>query len=86
MTLTISAARARALFNAPRNLVLADSLVAKAIEITFYFQKLNPDLIWFVENCDSAMLWGKDVAKDFKNYVMLDYCQYNGVLCNAAQN
>ena len=33
----------------PRNLVLADSLVANALEIITYFQKLNPDLIWFIE-------------------------------------
>ena len=63
---------------APRNLTLADSLVAKAIEIIQYFQKLNPDLIWFIENGDSTMLWGREVAKDLQTYVVLDYCQYNG--------
>jgi len=62
----------------PRNLELADSLVAKAIEIITYFQKLNPDLIWFIENGDSTMLWGRVVAQNLTNYVVLDYCQYQG--------
>ena len=43
---------------APRNFALADSLVAKAIEIINYFQKLNPGLIWFIENGDSTLLLG----------------------------
>ena len=71
-------ARCRTRAKTPRNLALADSLVAKAIEIIQYFQKLNPDLIWFIENGDSTMLWGREVAKDLRNYVILDYCQYNG--------
>jgi len=62
----------------PRNLVLADSLVAKTIEIIKHFETLNPDLIWFIENGDSTLLWGRDVAKDLTNYVVVDYCQYNG--------
>lgn len=71
-------ARCRTRAKTPRNLVPADSLVAKAIEIIQYFQKLNPDLIWFLENGDTTMLWGRDVAKDLKTYVVLDYCRYNG--------
>ena len=71
-------ARCRTRAKTPRNLALADSLVAKAIEIVQYFHKLNPDLIWFLENGDSTMLWGREVAKDLTNYVILDYCQYNG--------
>ncbi len=70
--------RARTRAKTPRNLALADSLVAKAIEIIKYFQTLNPDLIWFIENGDTTMLWGREVAKDLKTYVVLDYCQYNG--------
>ena len=62
----------------PRNLVLADSLVAKALEIITYFQKNNPALIWFIENGDSTLLWGREVAKDLTNFVRLDYCQYHG--------
>ena len=59
----------------PRNFASADSLVAKAVEIIQYFQKLNPDLIWFLEN-GMTLLWGREVAKDLTNYVRLDYCQY----------
>ena len=62
----------------PRNLVLADSLVSKTIEIIQYFEKLNPSLIWFIENGDSSLLWGREVAKDLTTYATLDYCQYNG--------
>ncbi len=71
-------ARCRTRAKTPRNLALADRLVAKSLEILHYFQKLNPDLIWFVENGDSTMLWAREVAKDLTNYVVLDYCHYNG--------
>ena len=69
--------RARTRAKQPRNLALADSLVAKAIEFIKYFQKLNPDLIWFLEN-GQTMLWERDVARSLTNYDVLDYCQYNG--------
>ena len=62
----------------PRNLVLADSLVAKTIEITRHFEKLNPSLIWFIENGDSTMLWTREVAKTLTTYVRVDYCTYSG--------
>ena len=71
-------ARCRTRAKTPRNLILADRLVAKAIQIISYFQKLNPDLIWFIENGDSTMLWGREVAKDLTNYVVVDYCQFGG--------
>ena len=70
--------RTRTRAKTPRNLALADSLVAKTIEIITYFQKSNFQLIWFIENGDSTMLWERHVAKDLTNYVVLDYCQYNG--------
>jgi site-specific DNA-cytosine methylase len=70
-------ARCRTRAKTPRNLVLADSLVAKALEIIRYFEKLNPDLIWFVEN-GMTMLWGREVAKELTTYKVVDYCQYNG--------
>ena len=47
-------ARGRTRAKTPRNLVLADSLVAKAIEIINQFQELNPGRIWFIENGDST--------------------------------
>ena len=60
----------------PRNFKLADSLVAKALEIIHYFEQKNPALLWFLENGDSTLLWGREVAKKLSNYVVLDYCQY----------
>ena len=42
-------ARCRTRARKPRNFALADNLVAKSLEIILYFQKLNPDLIWFIE-------------------------------------
>ncbi len=71
-------ARCRTRAKTPRNFALADSLVAKALEIIQYFQKLNPDLIWFLENGDSTLLWKREVAKDLTNFVRVDYCQYGG--------
>ena len=69
-----SMARTRA--KTPRNLVLADKLVARALEIIHYFEALNPKLIWFMENGNSTLLWKRAVAKDLTTYVKLDYCQY----------
>ena len=60
----------------PRNFKLADSLVAKALEIINYFEQKNPALIWFLENGDSTLLWRREVAKNLKDFVVLDYCQY----------
>ena len=61
-----------------RNLALADSLVAKTMETIKYFQNLNPDLIWFIENRNSTMLWKRNLAKDLTTHKILDYYQYNG--------
>ena len=60
----------------PRNYMLADSLVAKAIEIIKYFQARNPELAWFVENPDSSHLWSRAVAWELYPRVRLDYCAY----------
>ena len=70
--------RARTRAKTPRNLALAERLVAKALEIIYYFVERNPDLIWFVENGDSTMLWETEVAKSLVlgAYVVLDYCCY----------
>ena len=40
-----------------RKLDYADSLVAKTLEIIRYFEKLNPRLLWMIENGDSTLLW-----------------------------
>ena len=70
--------RCRTRAKTSRNLVLADSLISKALEIIEYFQRLNPKLIYFVENGNSTLLWGREVAKNLTNYVTVDYCQYGG--------
>lgn len=50
-----SSVRTRA--KTPRDLLLADSLVRKTIEIIEYFHTINPAMQYFVENPDSSMLW-----------------------------
>ena len=50
-------ARCRTRAKTPRNFASADSLVSKA---------QNEGLLWCLENGDSALLWGRDVAKDLK--------------------
>ena len=67
---------ARTTAKTPRNYELADALVAKTIEIIFYFQNRNPELAWFVENPDSSHLWSRAVAWELYPRVRLDYCQY----------
>ncbi len=57
----------------PRNLELADALVNKTWEIIEHFKKVNPALIWFIENPDTSLLWKRF---KFPEYVRLDYCQY----------
>ena len=63
----------------PRNYMLADSLVAKAIEIIKYFQARNPELAWFVENPDSSQLWSRAVAWDLYPRIRLSYCAYGAL-------
>ena len=70
--------RARTTARRPRNFMLADALAGRAWEIIQYFLKLNPDMLWFIENPDSSLLWGRDVAAEFTPQVRLDYCQYGG--------
>ena len=70
--------RARTTGRHPRNFELADALAGRAWEIIQYFLQLKPDLLWFLENPDSSMLWGRGVAAEFTPQVRLDYCQYKG--------
>ena len=67
---------ARTTAKTPRNYELADSLVARAIEIIKYFQLRNPELAWFVENPDSSQLWSRAVAWELYPRNRLDYCAY----------
>jgi hypothetical protein len=59
-----------------RNLVLADSLVAKTWEIVQHFKHLNPEVLFFIENPDSSWLWKRPVSAPFPHHVRLDFCQY----------
>ena len=68
--------RARTTGRRPRNLELADALAGRTWDIIQYFLKLNPEMQWFIENPDSSLLWGREVASEFSPYVRLDYCQY----------
>ena len=63
----------------PRNFLLADSLVEKTIEIIKYFEKLNPRLIWFIENGHTTMLWERDVARNLTDYTVVDYCCFGAL-------
>lgn len=54
---------ARSTAKTPRNLSLADSLVAKTVDIIEYFHRLNPSLQYFVENPDTSMLWKRWVSR-----------------------
>ena len=70
---------ARTTAKKPRNFALADSLVSKSWEIIQYFESLNPELIWFIENPDSSKLFKRAVAEPFAHMcVRLDYCCYSG--------
>ena len=61
-----------------RNLELADSLVAKFIEIRDYYILQNPSMFWFCENGASTLLWNRGVAATLWPRVTVSYCQYNG--------
>ncbi len=66
-----SIARSRA--KNPRSFQLADAIVNKTWEIIEHYKKVNPALVWFIENPDSSLLWKRF---KFTDYVRLDYCQY----------
>ena len=46
------------------------------MEIIQYFESKNQNLIWFLENGQTTLLWKREVAKNLTIYVDLDYCQY----------
>ena len=59
-----------------RKLSFADSLVRKTWEIIQHFERLNPGLLWWIENPDSSWLWKRKVSTPFPHRVRLDFCQY----------
>ena len=62
-----------------RNLALADSLVCKTSEIIQHFELQNPDLLWFIENPDSSLLWRRPVGTCLTPQVRLDHCAYGAL-------
>jgi hypothetical protein len=62
-----------------RNLALADSLVAKTSEIIQHFELQNPDLLWFIENPDSSLLWRRPVGTCLTPQVRFDHCAYGAL-------
>ena len=59
-----------------RNFELADSLVAKTWEIVQHFLNLNPNMLYFIENPASSLLWQRKVSEPFPTRIVLDYCSY----------
>ena len=57
---------------APRNLVLADSIVKRTLEILEYF---NPEK-WFIENPQTGLLKDREFMWGLP-YVDVDYCMYS---------
>ena len=62
-----------------RNLKLADSLVEKTWEIISYFLEKNEQLLWFVENPFSSMLWRRAVSFNLTPRVTFDACAYGAL-------
>ena len=59
-----------------RKLSFADSLVRKTWEIIQHFERLNPGMLWWIENPDSSWLWKRKISEPFPHRVRLDFCQY----------
>jgi hypothetical protein len=62
-----------------RKLSFADSLVRKTWEIIQHFERLNPGLLWWIENPDSSWLWKRKISEPFPHRVRLDFCQYGAL-------
>jgi hypothetical protein len=62
---------ARTSAKTPRDLVLADSLVQRSLEIIDYFKPR----VWFVENPTTGLLKTRPFMRDLP-YADLDYCRY----------
>ena len=62
-----------------RNLALADSLIARTWEIIDYFLEKNPQLLWFIENPFSSLLWRRAVSFPLHPRVTFDACSYGAL-------
>jgi hypothetical protein len=67
--------RARTTARTPRDLDGADALVACALDIIYYMQMRNPDLLWFLENPASGLLATREVVSHLPRR-MVSYCAY----------
>lgn len=56
---------------------LGIKLVLKTIEIIEYYKKINPNLIWFIEN-PRGLLRKMDFMKEFDRHTVT-YCQYGDI-------
>ena len=63
--------RARTTALTPRNLVRADALVKRCLDLIFWLQPR----LWFLENPDSGLLKTRDVVEGLP-FVRVDYCMY----------
>ena len=59
------------------DLARADALVAKTLEIIAHFTRLNPGLLWFMEN-PLGKLRARDIVQGLPLH-LLDYCSYGAV-------
>lgn len=56
--------------------ILWDKLVKKTLQIIEYYKKINPNLIWFIEN-PTGLLRKQDYMKKYNKYLKsITYCQY----------
>jgi hypothetical protein len=67
---------ARSKAKVPRQLQKADALAKRAWEIIQFFRVLNSNLLFFIENPDSSLLWKREVAIPFTPQIRLDYCAF----------
>ena len=61
----------------PRDLVGADALVSKGLEIIrFYQENSNRSLKYFIENPGGGMLKTRDIMRPYTNHFDVNYCRY----------
>ena len=70
---------ARSNAKTPRNFELADSLVRATWEIIAHFKAVNRNLLFFIENPSTSLLWKRSVSDPFPDRITLDYCQYKSI-------
>lgn len=66
----------RAKTRGSRDLMKADTLVRRGIEIIKFFKKYNPGLIWFIENPTTGLLKTRPLMRQLSTYYDVNYCRY----------